>query len=118
MPTLLRIAPELPVAVLGQAIAAYQSKLGFSLAMEMPSGGYAIVERDGVAIHLFETPAPRAPVAMHIFTDGLDELHRELVARGAHITQDIEQKPWGTRDFRVLDGAGNELKFTEAQPHG
>jgi hypothetical protein len=29
------------------------------------------------------------------------------------MSQAIAQKPWGTRDFRVMDPSGNEIKFTE-----
>lgn len=53
MARLSRIAPELPAANLHATIAFYEHKLGFRVAMQMPAGDYAIVERDGVAIHLF-----------------------------------------------------------------
>jgi uncharacterized glyoxalase superfamily protein PhnB len=114
MATLSRIAPELAVANLKCAIDYYSQKLGFELAMELPEAGYAVVERDGVAIHLFEQSgnAP-VPSSVHIFTHQLEDLHRELEGRGATICQVIMQKPWGNRDFRVEDTAGNILKFTE-----
>ena len=51
MPTLSRIAPELPVSDLRGSLEYYEKKLGFEIAMQMPAGDYAIVERDGVAIH-------------------------------------------------------------------
>jgi uncharacterized glyoxalase superfamily protein PhnB len=114
MATLSRIAPEIPVSDLKAAIDYYHQKLGFDLAMELASGGYAIVERDGIAIHLFEENAkPVVSVGVHIFTHELDELHAELRNRGAAICQDIIRKPWGNRDFRVNDCAGNMLKFSE-----
>lgn len=72
-------------------------------------------KRDGVAVHLFEQGAElQVPVSFHVFTGGLDDLHSELRKRGAAICQDIMRKPWGNRDFRVNDCAGNLLKFTEA----
>jgi uncharacterized glyoxalase superfamily protein PhnB len=113
MPHLLRIAPEFPVSDISASTDHYRRALGFSIAAKMPESDYAIVERDGIAIHLFRSDAQNAPVSIHIFTDGLDELHTELARRGAHITQQIVRKPWGARDFRVLDNCGNELKFTE-----
>jgi uncharacterized glyoxalase superfamily protein PhnB len=114
MATLSRIAPEIPVSNLKAAIDYYCEKLGFDLAMELASESYAIVERDGIAIHLFEEDAkPCVSVGVHIFTQELDELHAELRNRGAAIYQDITRKPWGNRDFRVNDCAGNMLKFTE-----
>lgn len=111
---LTRIAPELPAANLLDAIEYYEQKLGFEVAMRMPGGDYAIVERDGIAIHLFED-AGRAHSAMglHIFTSDLDALYEEFKARGAHIEQEIARKTWGNREFRIEDQSGNELKFTE-----
>jgi len=114
VPTLTRIAPEIPVTDLQRSVEYYEQKLGFRLAMQMPAGDYAIVERDGVAIHLFEDHSQvHPPVGVHIFTPDLEELYSEIQQRGARVSQGIIQKPWGNRDFRVNDDSGNELKFTE-----
>jgi len=109
----MRAAPEVPVADLDEAIAYYSDRLGFRTASRMPNGEYAVVERNDVALHLFSDGEVPAAIAFHIFVDGLDPLEQELGARGAQITQAIELKPWGTRDFRVVDPFGNEIKFTE-----
>jgi len=107
-----RIAPELPATDLRASTQYYVERMGFTLAVEMQD--YAIVERDGVAIHLFQDAArEQTPVGIHIFTHDLEELFAEFEAGGAKITQPIEQKPWGNREFRVKDEFGNELKFTE-----
>jgi catechol 2,3-dioxygenase-like lactoylglutathione lyase family enzyme len=114
MATLCRIAPEIPVSDLQKSIEYYEQQLGFRLVMKMPAGDYAIVERDEIAIHLFRDAAQsHSPVGIHIFTRQLDELHAELRQRGARLSQEIVRKPWGTRDFRVEDHSGNEIKFTE-----
>jgi uncharacterized glyoxalase superfamily protein PhnB len=114
-----RIAPELPVGNLPDALAYYTRQLGFEVKMKMPSGDYAIVERDGVSIHLFEDKiGVCTAAAVHIFTPDLEELFRELEERGARMVQKIERKPWGARDFRLRDTFGNELKFTEPQAEG
>ena len=92
----------------------YEHKLGFRVVMKMPGEEYAIVERDDVAIHLFrDDKRSHSPVGVHIFTHQLDELHTELRQRGAELSQPIIRKPWGNRDFRVNDGSGNQIKFTE-----
>ena len=114
MATLTRVAPELPVHDVADSARYYEAKLGFHLVMRMPAGDYAIVERDGVALHLFESASPtRSPGSVHVFATGLDELLAELEARGARITQAIVIQPWGNRDFRVVDPSGNVIKFTE-----
>lgn len=113
MPKLARIAPELPASNLESALNYYEQKLGFEVALKMPQNGYAIVERDGVAIHLFVDGKLGSGVGVHIFTPDLEQLFAELEQSGAEITQAIERKPWGNREFRVRDECGNELKFTE-----
>jgi len=76
MPMLSRIAPELAVSNLPEALGHYRQKLGFTAAMQTPEGEYAFVERDNIAIHLFEDRADvHTPVAIHIFTSGLDALY-------------------------------------------
>ena len=112
MTRLSRIAPEMPATDLRSALQYYLLRLGFTVAMELSD--YAIVERDGAAIHLFEDIGRKhSPVGIHIFTPDLDELFAELSQRGALVTQGIEKKPWGNREFRVRDDFGNEIKFTE-----
>jgi uncharacterized glyoxalase superfamily protein PhnB len=109
-----RIAPEIPAADLQSALEHYELKLGFQVAMQMPGGDYAIVERDGAAIHLFEdNTRSHSPVGLHIFTSDLEALYSEFQQSGAHLTQEIVRKPWGNRDFRLQDDFGNEIKFTE-----
>ena len=114
MAQLLRIAPEFPVSNLHDACEEYEKKLGFRVAMEMPERDYAIVERDGIAIHLFQDETQHhSPISIHIFATDLDELFQEFRQSGAAFSQPILRKPWGTRDFRLKDASGNELKFTE-----
>ena len=114
MARLLRIAPELPAASLKAALAFYEHKLGFRVATINPGGEYAIVERDGIALHLFQDVTRKhSPVGIHLFTSELEGLRDDLLERGARLSQEILRKPWGNRDFRVRDEYGNELKFTE-----
>jgi catechol 2,3-dioxygenase-like lactoylglutathione lyase family enzyme len=114
MARLSRVAPEVPVADLNGALKFYEQKLGFRVVAELPNGDYAIVERDGVAIHLFRDDTRKlSPVGLHIFTHELDELRQELLLRGVSLSQEIIRKPWGNRDFRVNDDWGNQIKFTE-----
>jgi len=110
---LLQIAPEFPVPSLQEAIDYYEQKLGFEIVIDLPEQKYAVVERDDLDIHLFEGNG--SPAAVHIFATDLEELEKELRDRGAQISQPVESKAWGTRDFRIHDPGGNEIKFTEAE---
>ena len=111
-PRLQRVAPELPVNDMALALGWYGDRLGFRTVMTMPKEDYAIVERDGAALHLFLDPAA-APIGLHIFTAGIETLESELLGRGAELDQPLAAKPWGNRDFRLRDPFGNLLKFTE-----
>ncbi|PYV42121.1 MAG: hypothetical protein DMG06_15055 [Acidobacteria bacterium] len=114
MPKLVRIAPELPVTNLEESLSYYRTKLGFEVEMMIPQGDYAIVERDDVALHLFQDSAKNhSPASVHIFAQELEELYTELQGRGAQVSQRIVRQPWGNRDFRITDPTGNEIKFTE-----
>jgi predicted enzyme related to lactoylglutathione lyase len=119
MPNLTRVAPELPVNDMAEALEYYEQQLAFAVVMTMSAGEYAIVERDGVALHLFhDDSGVRSPGSIHIFASGLDDLAEELRGRGAQVTQQIVRQPWGNRDFRVADPAGNTIKFTEPLADG
>ena len=114
MARLSRIAPEIPVSNLQRSLEYYQQNLGFRVTLQMPSGDYAVVERDDIAIHLFHDGSQdHSPAGIHIFTQDLEALHTELQQRRASVAQGIVRQPWGNRDFRVHDDSGNLIKFTE-----
>jgi uncharacterized glyoxalase superfamily protein PhnB len=117
MPKLGRVAPEVPVRDMDESLTYYTTNLGFTVEMKMPGGDYAIVQRDDVALHLFEDiENSHTPGSLHIFTNDLDDLFAELHGRGAELSHRIVRRPWGNRDFRVSDPTGNEIKFTEPLP--
>ncbi|WP_114951078.1 glyoxalase superfamily protein [Sphingosinicella terrae] len=112
-PRLVRAAPELPVDDLDRALAYYDGQLGFRTMSRMPQGNYAVVQRDDVALHLFSDGDASTPVSLHIFVEEIERLESDLGSRGARITQPLERRPWGNRDFRIVDPFGNQIKFTE-----
>ena len=114
MSSLTRVAPELPVRDLPAALEYYTVGLGFEVAAVMPARDYAIVERDGVALHLFtDATAVHTAASLHVFVRDLEELFAEFESRGALVLQGIVMQPWGNREFRIADPTGNILKFTE-----
>jgi len=40
----------------------------------------------------------------------------QITAAGWPITEDLHDRPWGLRDFRVLDPAGYYLRITDRSP--
>jgi len=121
MPTIKTAAPQLLVRNLGDAIAFYQERLGFTTDF-VYEGFYACVSRDGASIHLKCAPKLEAERAhrrdgehLDAFLDvsGVRALHDELVGRGAPISSPLEQRAWGTLDFHVEDPDGYILCFSE-----
>ena len=76
---------------------------------------YAQVSRAGVAIHLSEHHGDAAPgVAMMIQTKGIDDFHRDLLAKNYRFARPgLENQPWGARTVSVADPFGNKLTFSE-----
>lgn len=90
----------------------YADKLGFTAVARYPD--YGIVERDNVQIHFWLTDDADIPKATscRVEVDGVDQLYEEMNASGVvHPNGPLTDQPWGLREFAVLDGDGNMIKF-------
>lgn len=90
----------------------YAEKMGFTAVARYPD--YGIVERDGVQIHFWLTDDADVPKATscRIDVEGVDQLYGEMSASGVvHPNGPLTALPWGLREFAVLDGDGNMIKF-------
>ena len=97
----------------------FYQKLGFTFG-EPWEGFYAIGERDGLELHLKETPTSRADreyrrANEHLDAaagvDGIEAFYEECAAKGATILRPLAPTPWGTRDFYVEDPDGHIIAF-------
>lgn len=122
MASITAAAPQFLVEKLENSLEFYEQRLGFSRDF-VYEGFYASVSRDRAVIHLKCAPKLEAERAhrragehldAYVVVLGVDELHEELMRRGAFITRPLEQRPWGTRDFYVEDPDGYILCFSEA----
>jgi catechol 2,3-dioxygenase-like lactoylglutathione lyase family enzyme len=101
-----------------RSVAHYRDVLGFRV--EFTYGEptfYAGVERDNVAIHLqaaSETKRQPGHGAINVFVTGVDALYQELKWRGARTTEEPADRPYGMRDFDIVDLDGNQLCFGES----
>jgi uncharacterized glyoxalase superfamily protein PhnB len=121
MATISKAAPQFLVGKLGDALVFYEDRLGFQRDF-VYEDFYASVSRGGATIHLKCAPkldeerAHRKSAEhldAYLAVSGIQELHDELVGRGASITKPLEQRPWGARDFYVEDPDGYILCFSE-----
>ena len=109
-------APVFPVADVNAAVRWYSDTLSAEAlhvnADEDGSANYAIVRLGEVQVHLlkngFEDEPVRSPAeAMFTTTGDIDALEGELKQRGLVFKREIQDQPWGARDFTVLDPDGN-----------
>lgn len=107
---LLSAQPALPVADVERAFTFY-AQLGFRKRYQN-GDCHLLVERDGVILHL-ATQIVKGVGGCQILVEGVDGLHEKALAAGAEMLHALEDEPWGTRDFTVLDPDGNAVTFAE-----
>lgn len=100
----------------------YTRVLGFALVRDQRDGspGYVAIERDRVRIGaayrdvVERQPERRPPVGTEIVleVDDLEAEHARVVAAGWPIEEDLTDREWGLRDFRVFDPSGYYLRLT------
>jgi hypothetical protein len=84
---------------------------------------FAILTRDQFELHLWSANKPNVPGAepfiagtasCRVQVSQIDELNAELEPHGiVHPNAPIGDKPWGTREFAILDPDNNLITFFE-----
>ena len=79
---------------------------------------YAVVARQGTAIHLqirrrpvFLSERPDFEGDGYLFVDDADALHAEFAARGVAVLRAPMDEPYGLRDFTIVTPEGHRLAF-------
>jgi len=87
----------------------YRDVLGFT--WDFGDETYAVVWRDNAAIHFVRDDGN--PTGVHLFhwIKDVDAYHREIVGRGAVVTSEPTDQPYGIRDFGVRDINGVGIVF-------
>ena len=116
-PRLLLGIPVLPATDLEASLDFFETKLGFRRHIE--SDDYAGVERDGIQIHLWlcgdRTVAENSSCRINM--SGVDALYAQCRDLNVvHTKGELEEKPWGFREFSVVDPSGNVIVFAEEIP--
>ncbi len=108
-PTLDSVAPRMLVGDMEQALAFY-GQLGF--ATPYHDEGFAIVERDGIALHFNVSDGHSV---CYIGVTNIEALYQQYVPTGA-IRSTIQATSWGTKGFWLCDPFRNILIFEESIP--
>lgn len=108
------ITPRLPVPDVDEALTFYVDRLGFQLGWKWGSpASHANVCRDSVSMDLIALPAERCGTAMaYVELRGVDTYFQELQQRRVQ-SGTPENRPYGMRDFEVVDPSGNRIAFGE-----
>jgi catechol 2,3-dioxygenase-like lactoylglutathione lyase family enzyme len=113
-PRLLLAIPVLPVGSIEETLIFFESKLGFR--RHIDSDDYAGVERDGLQIHFWLCADPGLPKSSscRLNVAGVDAFYAECLRAGVVAEGDAPaEKPWGFREFTVVDPSGNLVVFAE-----
>lgn len=78
---------------------------------------YGVARRDGVSVHFWLCSDPGIPrqTGCRISVEEIDGLFEAYSSLGViHPNGHLEAKPWGGREFSILDPDGNLVTFSEA----
>lgn len=97
----------------------YIEKLGFKQYGDADYEGYLMLEKDQIQIHFFEFKAlkPRKNYGqVYIRTDNIEEYYQTLLDNNTtiHPNGPLQTKPWGQKEFALLDPDSNLLTFGQA----
>lgn len=111
-------APVLASLNMGETMHFYVEKLGFQSGYH--DEHYGIIRRDDIQIHFWKCEDSIHPenTSCYVYVEGVDALYKELQGAGViHPNGKLEDKPWGMREFAILDLHGNMIKFGEPLKH-
>lgn len=97
----------------------YISKLGFQEFGSADYDGYLMVGKDNIQIHFFEFKElnPKENYGqVYIRTDNIDNLYQSMLANkvSIHPNGALQIKPWGQKEFALLDPDSNLLTFGQS----
>jgi uncharacterized glyoxalase superfamily protein PhnB len=111
-PVFRKIMPLFPLDDVPAGVVHYRDVLGFSVNYEQAD--FAVMDRDEARILLdVRTERHRGIGACTVYVRDADALYAELVGRGARVTGEPVNRPWGLREFTVLDPGGNEITLAQ-----
>lgn len=113
------INPKLPMRNKKVTKDFYIDKLGFKEFGSTNFNEYLMIEKDQIQIHFFEFKGlkPKKNYGqVYIRTNDIDSLYQALLDCNTkiHPNGSLEIKPWGQKEFSVLDPDNNLLTFGQS----
>ena len=114
---LTNINPKLPMRSIKATKEYYLQKLGFTEIGDY--GNYLLVKKDSIEIHFFEFKELKITEnygQVYIRTNSIDTLYQTLLDSKVwiHPNGQLQIKPWGQKEFSLLDPDHNLLTFGES----
>lgn len=112
------IHPKLPMRDKHQT-RAYYLNLGFKTYGTVAYDGYLMLQKDNIQIHFFEFKDlnPNENYGqIYIRTDAIETLYQDFLDKklNIHPNGKLDTKPWGQKEFSMLDPDYNLLTFGES----
>lgn len=128
-PQFLRTIIVLPVSNIEESTKWYEHALGFKTQYlhegieEGEAANYAVLQRDGVQVHLIlDEPEYNPPVwtkagtgYLYLIVRNVDEVYEEIKSKEILITRSLQMENWGARGFNLTDPSGNEIHIEEGE---
>ncbi|MBK6953095.1 MAG: VOC family protein [Crocinitomicaceae bacterium] len=116
---LTEINPKLPMRNKAVTVDYYVNKLGFQIFGDLDFEDYLMVQKDAIQIHFFsfkELNPKENYGQVYIRTNNIDQLYQTLLDNKVfvHPNGQLESKPWGQREFALLDPDNNLLTFGQS----
>jgi len=113
------IHPKLPMRNKQVTRHFYINTLGFNEFGSADFDGYLMVQKDKIQIHFFEFKEldPKENYGqVYIRTDNIDQEYQSLLDKkvSIHPNGHLESKPWGQKEFSLLDPDNNLLTFGQS----
>lgn len=110
------IHPKLPMRDKDITRNFYLEKLNFQVFGNEDYDGYLMLQRDKIQIHFFEfkdLDIQNNDGQVYIRTQMIDQLYNSFIKNGTiiHPNGKLEIKPWGQKEFSLLDPDHNLLTF-------
>ena len=114
------IHPKLPMRNKAATKEFYVNKLGFQLFGNADFDGYLMLEKDHIQIHFFEfkeLDLKENYGQVYIRTNDIDHLYQSFLDNKASIHPNgaLQRKPWGQKEFALLDPDHNLLTFGQSE---
>lgn len=110
--------PKLPFINKQETITWYVKRLSFTLRSDYED--YLILSRDNVELHFFSYPAlvpGKSDFMIYLRVDqDIDGMYQHLLNLGTpiHPNGTLQEKPWGQKEFSMIDPNGTLLTFGQA----